>query len=594
MTNTDIATLLRKVASAYRILDENRFRIIAYEKAADSIDHLTQDVKDYWSNKALTDIPGVGGGIAANLDELFRTGSSSHWDHVFSQIPAATFPLLLVPGIGPKKAYQLVRSLDLDNEESVVSDLETAAKAGRIAPLEGFGEKSQQVILESIAAYKRGQIKENRISLEEADRLAGEVIHHLEKTGAVIRSDVLGSLRRRVSTIGDIDIAVSTKKPDVVLDAFVSFPNQRVVDRGERGSTILLVNGRQVDLRVQDPSSYGAMLQYFTGSKQHNIALREHALSKGLSLSEHGIKSTKTKKLTTYETEEAFYQATGLPWIPPELREDAGEIDAAKKNALPSLVSVSDIRGEFHVHSSYDLHSSHDVGRNSIGEMFTKAENRGYEYLGFSDHNPAITGVSKNEIVAIMERRKKDYEHQYSSWVKNVSKSKKPPKLILMCEVDILANGELALPDEAFPYVDAVIVSLHSSFSQPKDVVTKRICSALLAHPKVKIFGHPTGRLIGSREGVHANWQEVFSVAASRGIALEINSAPTRLDLPDTLVRDAASLGVSFVVDTDAHAADHMDLLPYGVSVARRGWLAARDIRNTLGYNECIEWITSP
>ncbi len=594
MTNLEIAQLLRKVAAAYLVLNENRFRIIAYERAADSIEHLTSDVKDMWDDGKLEDIPGVGGGIASNLDELFKTGKSKHWESVFAKVPQAIFPLLLVPGIGPKKAYTLVTTLKLDNAKTVVSDLEKAAKSGKIAPLEGFGEKSQGVILESIAIYKRGQIKENRMPLPYADQIAQELIAHLKKKGKATRYDVLGSLRRQVSTIGDIDIAVATTEPQTIIEQFVSFPHQRIVDQGTRGATLLLTNGRQADLRVQSPKAYGAMLQYFTGSKNHNIQLRELALSRGLSLSEHGIKSVRTGKLTEYETEESFYKAIGLTYIPPELREDRGEISASlcraqgRPSGLPDLVELGDIRGDLHTHSNYDLEPSHDLGKDSIGELLTTAERLGYEYIGFSDHNPGITNHTKQQIVDIMKRRRLAYEHQYSSWKDRV---KGRTHYFLMCEVDILPDGRLALPDEALEYVDAVIVSVHSAFTQPREVVTARLIRALTAHPKVRIFGHPTGRLLGSREGIDADWPAVFEVVKQHDIALEINAYPERLDLPDTLVYDARNMGIRFCIDTDAHAAEHMTLMRYGVSVARRGWSTKHDIVNTLEYNKFNGWL---
>lgn len=587
MTNPEIAELLRKVAAAYLILGENRFRIIAYERAADSIEHLTSEVKDYWDDHKLEEIPGVGGGIASNLDELFRLGKSKHWETVFASVPPAIFPLLRVPGLGPKKAYTLVKTLKLDNAATVIADLEKAAKAGKIAPMEGFGEKSQLVILESIAIYKRGAIKENRMPLPYADAVAREVIAHIQKSEVVERVDVLGSLRRQVSTIGDIDIAVSTRKPEVVLKQFLTFPHQKVIDHGLRGATLLLSNGRQADLRVQTPEAYGAMLQYFTGSKNHNIQLRSLALEHGLSLNEHGIKDVHSGKVKQYSSEEGFYKAIGLPWIPPELREDKGEIPAAQKHTLPILVEPQDIRGDLHVHSDYDLHSSHDVGKNSIHEMLTKAADLGYEYIGFSDHNPRASH-SEREIVDIMRKRKEAYERQYASWK---HQQKKKMHMVLMCEVDILPDGSLALPTEAFTYVDAVVVSIHSAFTQPKAQVTERLIRALQTHPKVRILGHPTGRLLGSREGVDADWEAVFTVVKERDIALEINAFPERLDLPDTLVFDAVKQGICCIIDTDAHAAEHMDLMRYGVSVARRGWAMKRDIVNTLRYNDITQWL---
>ena len=277
MTNLEIAELLRKVAAAYLILGENRFRNIAYERAADSIEHLTSEVKDYWDDHKLESIPGVGGGIASNLDELFRLGKSKHWETVFASVPQAIFPLLRVPGLGPKKAFTLVTTLKLNDAKTVIAELEKAAKAGKIAPMEGFGEKAQSVILEAIAIYKRGAIKENRMPLPYADEVAREVILHIQKGGSVERVDVLGSLRRQVSTIGDIDIAVSTRKPEAVLKQFLTFPHQKVIDHGPRGATLLLSNGRQADLRVQTPEAYGAMLNISPDPKSQYCASLAHS-----------------------------------------------------------------------------------------------------------------------------------------------------------------------------------------------------------------------------------------------------------------------------------------------------------------------------
>ena len=588
MTNLEIATLLRKIAAAYQILDENRFKIIAYDRAGDSIEHLTSEAKDLWDNGKLGEIPGVGEGIAHYLDELFRTGRVKHFDDVMARVPEGVFPLLSVPGLGPKKAFKLVKELGLAHANDVVAGLEKAAKVGKIASIEGFGEKSQEDILSSIATYKRGQIKENRMELPIADGIAQEVMAHLKKHPSVVRVDVLGSLRRQVSTIGDIDIAAATKKPEDVVKHFLTYPCQKLVEQGQSGATILLHNGRQVDLRVQKPDAYGAMLQYFTGSKHHNIKLRTFALEEGLSLNEHGIKRIKTGSTQEYATEEAFYEAIKLPWIPPELREDKGEIEAAQAGKLPKLVEILDIKGDLHIHTSYNLESSHDLGVDSLGDHLTKAAELGYEYIGISDHNPSITNHTEDQIVDIMKRRKDKYEQLYSSWVQKVSK----PKIFIMCEVDILPDGKLALPEKAFEYVDAVIVSVHSSFTQEKQHMTDRIVKAVNSYPKVRILGHPTGRLLLKREGLDADWGSVFAACKKQDVALEINAYPSRLDLPDDLVFDAVRLGLRFCINTDSHAVDQMELMKYGVAVARRGWAQTRDIVNTIGYNEFKKWLT--
>jgi DNA polymerase (family 10) len=342
-----------------------------------------------------------------------------------------------------------------------------------------------------------------------------------------------------------------------------------------------------VDLRVQKKESYGAMLQYFTGSKNHNIALRSYALTHGLSLSEYGIKHVTTAKLDEFSREEDFYNALALTYIPPELREDKGEIDAALKGKLPKLVDIHDMKGDLHIHTNYNLQPSHDLGADPLSDYLSQAATLGYEYIGLSDHNPSVINHTKEQIVHIMKLRKEYYEQQHYSWQKN---NNKRVYIVIMCEVDILPDGKLALPTEAFDYVDGVIASIHSSFTQEKEMITKRIVSALSSNAKVRIFGHPTARLINKREEINADWKEIFSVCHDRNIALEISAFPNRLDLPDVLVYDAKKYGCKFCIDTDSHSSGQMISMPYGISVARRGWADKHDIVNTLTYNEFTKW----
>lgn len=582
-TNQELVVLFRNIAAVYQILGENRFKIIAYERAADSIEHLTSEVKDLWDDKKLDQIPGVGPGISSYLDELFTTGNVAHFSGVLKRIPQAVFPLLLVPGIGPKKAYKLVTDLKIkDDEDDVIGELEFCAKAHKIAPIEGFGEKSEADILEGIAVYKKGEIKENRMELPVADAIAQDVIGYLKKLPCVEKIDALGSLRRQVATIGDIDIAVATKKPQDVVDHFLRFPHQKIIEKGPTGASILLRSGSQVDLRVQEPERYGAMVQYFTGSKNHNIKLRSYGLTLGKSLNEHGMKDVKTGSIRSFHTEEEFYKELGLPWIPPELREDKGEIEAAEKHALPKLVERSDIKGDLHIHTNYDLKPSHDLGADPLGMYLERAGALGYEYIGLSDHNPKTGDLSQRQIVEIMKKRQDFYKSLAA---------KHKIKIFVMCEVDIQPDGKLALPDEAFDFVDGVIVSIHSSFTQPRVNMTRRVVTALAAHPKVRIFGHPTGRLLTKREGVELDWEEVFAVCKTRDIALEINAYPQRLDLPDTIVFDAVKEKIKLCINTDSHAAYQMNMMKYGVSVARRGWCEKIDIVNTMEYAEFRNWL---
>ncbi len=604
MTNQEITKLLRNVAAALIIQDANHFRITAYQKAADAIEHLTSDLKDVWQEGKLEDIPGVGKNIAGSLEELYKTGKVKHFQDIFKGISPAVFMFLDIPGVGPKRAYELTQKFKINNPKTAIADLEKVATTGKIAQLEGWGEKSQQELLAAIQTYKRGQIKENRMNLPTADGIAHEVMKYLSSFPQVARVDFLGSLRRRVATIGDIDLSVATNDPQKVIKAFVSFPQvKKIIDQGEKGATVLLSSGKQVDLRVQTPQSYGAMLQYFTGSKHHNIKLRELALKKGLSLSEYGIKPLKraqnselrtqnyNKKLKIYEfaKEEDFYQALDMQWIPPELREDQGEIELARQHKLPRLVQLSEIKGDLHVHSDFDLKPSHDLGNSSLEEILNQAVKLKYKYIGISDHNPKVSDLTENEIVKIMKRRREVFEQIYYSWKKRV---KKWVHLLIMLEIDINPEGKLALPQSAFPFIDAAIVSIHSSFNQSKKQMTDRIIKGL-THPKAKILGHPTTRNLGKREEIEADWPSIFGFCKDHNKAVEINAWPERLDLPDRLVKLAVETGVKLIINTDSHDVEQMPLMEYGVDVARRGWAKSQDILNTMEYNKLFEWIKS-
>lgn len=582
-TNQDITKLLRAIAAAYTVKEGDRFKIVAYERAAASIEHATSEAKDLWDDGKLGQLPGVGSGIASHLDELFRTGKVKHFQQVMSGLPLAMFEFLTIPGIGAKTAYKLCKELKIKNPKTALVELEKAAKAGKIRVLEGFGEESEKGVLEGIEAFKKGQIKEKRMLLPYADVLAQEMLAYLKKCPAVIRADALGSLRRMVSTIGDIDIAAETKKPNEVIDWFVRYPKiSRVLGKGEEALVrIILKNGRQIDLRLQKPDAYGAMLQYFTGGKNHNIHLRELALKKGLSLSEYGIK--KKGKLTKYATEEDFYHALGIDWVPPELREDTGEIEAAQTHNLPSLVELKDIKGDPHIHSSFPIETSHDEGVDSMEKIIKKAIELKYEYLGFAEHNPSTSQHSSKQILEILKKKKEKIEQLNYSYEK---RGKKLPIFVFNgLEIDIKPNGSFGISDEAIQLLDFVIASVHTSFKMSREEMTKRVLCAL-EHPKVKILGHPTGRKLNEREGYELDWEKVFDFCLKKKKWLEINAWPDRLDLPDTLVKEAVKQGVKMIICSDAHALGHLDLIFYGVAVARRGWAEKKDIVNTLGYNE--------
>jgi DNA polymerase (family 10) len=586
MTNQDIAKILRNVAAAYTIKNEKKhlFQIIAYQKASDSIAHLPVEVKD-----ALGDgqkIHGIGPSIEAHIKELLKNGRSGHFDSILKNVPESIFPLLDVTTLGPKKAYKLVSALKFKNPETVIDDLINACQKGKIRKLPTFGEKSEQDILRALEEYKLGKTKLHRMALPYAFELAKKVEGYLKKSPYALKVFPLGSLRRMRDTIGDIDFAVATANPEKMIDHFVKYPGlERIIEKGSTSSSMLVSGGKQIDLLVQDENSFGALLQHFTGSKYHNVALREYALKKGYSLSEKGIKLLKEKDQPTkaFKTEEDFYRFLGMDWIVPEMRENRGEIELALSHKLPQIVDLKDIKGDIHTHSSFDIESSHDMGKNTMEEMLSYASNLNYEYLGFSEHNPSASNHTKNQIYSILAKRKEKIE-QLKKSIKNVH-------IINLLEADILPNGQLAIDDKALELIDAAIVSVHSVFKTPRDQMTGRVLKGL-SHPKAKILAHPSGRLINQRSGYELDWDKLFDFAVKNNKAIEINAWPTRLDLTDQLVFEARKLGVKFVINTDAHAAYQMSHMFYGVSVARRGWCEPKDILNTLPYQQLANWLT--
>ena len=577
MINTQIAELLRAIAAAYQLKNEekNRFRIIAYQRAADAVEHASSELKDLWDDGKLKEVPGIGESIASHLDELFRTGKSGHFEEVMKGLPREMFDLMEVPGIGAKTAYKLVTKIGIKS----LAELEKAGKKGKIAELEGFGEESQSDILRSIEETK-GRTKRHILPYAAAN--AGRVIEWMLKSKVVKRADPLGSLRRQAATVGDIDIAVSSDNSKEALEHFVNYPKKtRVLEKGDRTASIVLPGGVQVDLMVQPPNAYGALLQHFTGSKHHNIALREYALKHGMSLSEYGIKIK--GKLNKLANEEEFYKKLGMDWILPELREDAGEIEAALNHKLPRLVELKDVKGDLQIHSDFDIETSHDIGESSMEEIIRKADQLGYEYIAFTEHNPSKSKHNESQVVDILKRKREAVEKLNYSFVKSHCKSIK--KVFNSLEIDILPDGGLAIPEKGLALLDFALVSIHSSFRLPRDKMTKRVLSAL-AYPQVKIFAHPTARKLNEREGVELNWPEIFSFCKKKSKWLEINAEPMRLDLPDILVREAVKTGVKLTLGTDSHHRDGMNNMAFGIAVARRGWVTKDDIVNSRSLKE--------
>lgn len=579
-SNREIADILNKIAAAYEVKNEDKFRIMAYQQASASVEHSTSELKDLWDDGELDTVPGVGKNIARHLDELFKTGKVKHFDKVTADLPKSMFLFLKIPGIGPKSAYKLAENLKIKGEKDAIKKLKQAANEGKIRKIEDFGEKSEKEILDGIIALKKGEMKTRRMLLPYADGLATEIITYLKNCSDVINADPLGSLRRMMATIGDIDISVSTNNPSSVMDYFEKFKKiKNVLKRGEQSLIrVVLFSGQQIDIRFSLLKSYGAMLQHFTGSKLHNIKLREFSLKKGLSLSEYGIKSVKSSKLKVFNNEESFYNFLGLDWIPPELREGRDEIAAAMNNELPDLVKSSEIKGDLHIHSDFLIEPSHDLGLSNVNEYLKMAKILNYEYIGFSEHNPSKSGHKEEDSVNLL-KRKKEYIEDISYSFNRVNKLS--IKVFNGLEIDIRPYGELSIPEKGYEYLDYAIASIHSNFNLSKEKMTKRVIAGI-SHPKVKIFGHPTGRLLEEREGYELDWDIIFDYCLKNNKYLEISAWPNRMDLPDTLVREAIKYGLKLIINTDSHHVDQMVFMKYGVSVARRGWAEKKDILNCL------------
>ncbi len=551
LTNIEIAELLRDVAAAYQFQDQNkyRFQIIAYERAADAVEHATSELKDLWDDGKLEDVPGIGPGIAEHLNELFKTGNSKHFESLMKNIPKEAFKLMQLPGIGIKTAMKLIKEGSPFEVKEKLKEVETRNKVAK------------------------------RHLLPYATQIAANIMDWMIKDARVVRVDPLGSLRRKASTVGDIDLSCVTDNPVKVLTHFSKYPQtQKIIEKGEHSASIMIPGGIQVDMMVQPAESYGSLLQHFTGSKHHNIALREYSLKKGLSLSEYGIRKAQapSSKLQTFKTEQEFYKFLGLDYIEPELREDTGEIEAARDHKLPNLVELKDVKADLQIHSSFNIETSHDLGESSMEEIIKKGSDLNYKYLAFTEHNPSQKEHTDKDIVELLKKKREKVDQLNYSGVQKVFNS---------LEIDIKPDGSLPVPDAGLETLDFALVSIHSSFNLERDIQTKRVLTAL-AHPKAKIFAHPTARKLNEREGVELNWPEIFDFCLKNNKWIEINCDPMRLDLPDTLVREAVKLGVKLTFGTDAHHKDGMNNMTWGVSVARRGWCTPGDIINTRSLEE--------
>jgi DNA polymerase (family 10) len=558
MTNLQIAEILRNVASSYQYKnpDKYKFQIIAYNRAADSVEHATSELKDLWDDGKLDTVPSIGPSIAKHLDEIFQTGKSKHFEELMKDIPVEAFKLMVLPKVGLKTAIKMINELP------------------------------KKELKEKVKEAEKVMSKEKRLLLPYAENIAFEVMEWLKECSEIEKIDVLGSLRRKAATVGDIDIAVATKKPALVMEKFIKYPKkQKIIEQGDHTASLLLPSNVQVDLLVIEPEKYGSALQHFTGSKFHNIALREHAKKLGFSLNEYGaqnIKDTKQKRFS-FDNEKSFYNFLKMDYVDPELREDTGEIEAAQNQKLPKLLEIGNIKGDLQIHSSFDIETSHDLGINSMEEITKKAGELNYEYVAFTEHNPSKKSHNEKQVIDLLKKKKETIEQL--NYSRERQSEKRIPKLFNSLEIDINKDGSLPVSEAALNILDFALVSIHGSFELPRDEMTKRVISAL-SHPKVKIFAHPTARKINEREGVELDWPRIFDFCKNNSKWIEINADPMRLDLPDTLVREAIKYGVKLTLGTDTHSIDMMDNMKYGVCVARRGWAEKKDIINSLSLAE--------
>jgi DNA polymerase (family 10) len=567
LENQEFAKIFFEMADLLELGEENPFRVRAYQKAAQNIESLSENLQSTYKKggiKALESVPGVGKGIAEHIEELIKTGKLKSHDKLIKKFPRSLIEMESVPGIGPKTAILLNKRMKINS----IGKLEAAAKSGKLEKLPGIRAKKISNILSGIELKKRNI---GRFSIGEALPYAEAIVDSLKDLKEVDRIVPCGSLRRAKETIGDIDILITSKKPMAVMDRFSKL---RLVDKilakGPTKTSVLLKNGMQADLRVVDPESFGAAVYYFTGDKQHNIHIREMGIKKGLKINEYGI--FKGKKMIGGKEENDIFKALGLQYIPPEIREDKGEIEAALKGDIPELVELKDIRGDLHAHTV-----SSD-GSNTIEEMGKAARDKGYEYIAITDHSRSSRiagGLSANEALSQMKKIEK-------------INSSAGIKILKGTELDILPDGTLDYPDEVLEQFDLVFASIHSNFKMNKADMTKRIISAM-KNKYVSVLSHPTGRLIGTREGYEVDLDKILEAAKDTGTFIELNSFPRRLDLDDIHCRKAKELGILIAISTDAHAASQLDNMRYGVLTARRGWLGKENILNTLPYEKLMK-----
>jgi DNA polymerase (family X) len=569
-SNQKLAETFRLIGDLMEIKGEVIYKILAYRKAADSLTNLGRDVNEVWREGKLTDIPGVGKAIAEKIDELLTTGELEFLNKLTTEVPLSLADLLQVQGLGPKKVTVFWRELGI----TTLEELEKAARDGKLSRLPGMGAKSEAKIIAGIEALAR---RSGRTPLGVAWPFAQELLAMLRDLPGVSAAEAAGSLRRMRATVGDLDILAAAENAEPVMKTFVERSDViEVLGHGQTKSSVEFNNGLRAQLWVHPPERFGTALQYASGSKDHNVRLRERALDLGYSLSEHALKKVSDESEITCATEGEVYEKLGLPWIAPELRQDRGEVKAALAGELPNLIQREDHIAELHCHSNWS------DGKVSMGEMAEGAIQRGLKVLAISDHSRSL-GIANGLSIERLQQQRAEI---------GALQDELGDRLILLqgAEVEIKADGTLDYPDEILAELDIVVASLHTSLGQAREKVTQRLLNAL-HNPHVDIIGHPTGRLLPDREGADLDMDRILTAAAETNTALEINAHPSRLDLEDIYARRAIELGIPLSINCDAHTPEHFDLIEFGLATARRGWVEAQHVINTWESERLLEWL---
>ncbi|HZW04776.1 MAG TPA: DNA polymerase/3'-5' exonuclease PolX [Anaerolineaceae bacterium] len=569
MNQYELADIFDRIAGLLEIKGEVVYKTAAYRKAADSLRNFSGDLKQFHKENHLTDIPGVGKAISEKIGELLDTGKLGFLERLEEEFPASLIELLEVPDVGPKKAAMFYKEAGITS----LTELESAAKEGKLRHLPGVGEKAEARILAGIEAVNR---RSTRLPLGTVLPLAERWAAWLRRLPEVATADAAGSVRRRRTTIGDLDLVAASNEPEKVMDAFVHHPEvKRISAHGDAKSSVELHNGLSAQLWIQPPERYGSLLLHVTGSKEHNVHLREIALQHGYSMSEKGFLAEDESE-RTFADEESLYAALGLPWFPPELRENRGEIEAAIAGRLPRLIEMGDLKAELHAHSEWS------DGALSILAMAEAARERGLKVLAITDHSQSLGVANGLNANRLREQRKAIAAAQ--------EKLGESIRLLQGAEVEIRADGNLDYPDDVLAELDIVIASLHVGLRQPRQEVTARLINAI-RNPRVDLIGHPSGRMFPNREGADLDWDAVLAAAKDHGVALEINAHPDRLDLDDAYAFRAVEMGILLSINTDAHRPENYDLRDYGVAIARRSWATPENVINAWEPQKLLDWL---